>query len=304
MGCFKLPKSLCKDIESLVQEFQWGYSGNSRKIHWTAWKKLCAPKSHRGLGFRDLENFNLALLGKQIWRLVHNKDSMFYKVFKARFFPNCSILDSGVKTMGSYAWQSVLKARDVIKQGAYWRIGDGSQVQIWGDKWLLDMSTKHIISSQKKLPNNAKVCDLIDEEGPSWIEERIVQEFLPYETKIILGIPLSAHRVPDNLIQAGTKSGRYITKSAYKMLSSSRDSTTPGSSNPSAQNTCWRRIWSLGVPNKIKHFICRACCESLPTKRNLFSRKVTRSATCDRCKEEIKDAIHALWGSQALKEVW
>ena len=60
----------------------------------------------------------------------------------------------------------------------------------------------------------------------------------------------------------------------------------------------------LGVPNKIKHFIWRACCESLPTKRNLFSRKVTWCATCDRCKEEIEDVIHALWGYQALKEVW
>ena len=45
-------------------------------------------------------------------------------------------------------------------------------------------------------------------------------------------------------------------------------------------------------------------CESLPNKRNLFSRKVTRCATFDRCKEEIEDVIHALWGYQALKEVW
>lgn len=138
------------------------------------------------MGFRDLENFNLALLGKQVWRLVHNTDSMFYKVFKARFFPNCSVLDRGVKTGGSYAWQSILKARDVIKKGAYWRIGDGSKVQIRGDMWLPGLSTKYIISSQKSLPNNAKVCALIDEEGPSWMEERIVQEFLPHETKIIL----------------------------------------------------------------------------------------------------------------------
>lgn len=52
--------------------------------------------------------------------------------------------------------------------------------------WLPGLSTKYIISLQKSLPNNAKVCALIDEEGPSWMEERIVQEFLPHETKIIL----------------------------------------------------------------------------------------------------------------------
>ena len=144
----------------------------------------------------------------------------------------------------------------------------------------------------------------MDEEGPRWIEEWIVQEFLPHETKIILRIPLSVNRVPNTLIWVGTKSGRYTTKSAYKMLSSSHEWTTSCPSNPSAQNSCWRRIWSLGVPNKIKHFIWRACCESLPNKRNLFSRKVTQCATCDRCKEEIEDVIHALWGYQVLKEVW
>ena len=57
-----------------------------------------------------------------------------------------SVLESGVKTNGSYAWQSILKAREVVKQRAYWQIGDGTKVHIRGDKWLPDMSTKHTIS--------------------------------------------------------------------------------------------------------------------------------------------------------------
>ena len=64
IGCFKLPKSLCKDIASLICKFWWGYKGEARKIHWVAWNKLCLPKSQGGLGSRDIENFNLALLGK------------------------------------------------------------------------------------------------------------------------------------------------------------------------------------------------------------------------------------------------
>ena len=34
MGCFKLPKSLCKAIESLIQKFWWDYKGEAGKIHW------------------------------------------------------------------------------------------------------------------------------------------------------------------------------------------------------------------------------------------------------------------------------
>ena len=145
---------------------------------------------------------------------------MVYKVFKARFFPTCSILDSGVKTNGSYAWQSILKVREVVKQGTYWQIRDGTKVQIRGDKWLPNMSTKHIISPKKNLPMNAKVCALIDKDGLRWIKEWLTHEFFPHEAQQILGIPLSSNWVPDLLIWAGTKSGRYTTKSAYKMLTS------------------------------------------------------------------------------------
>lgn len=88
------------------------------------------------------------------------------------------------------------------------------------------------------------------------------------------------------------------------MLSNCPDPTLPGASDPSAQNSCWRRVWTLNVPNKIKHFIWRACRESLPTKKNLLIRKVTRTAICDHCNEEVEDTIYALWVCQVLKEVW
>ena len=78
------------------------------------------------MGFKDIELFNIAMLGKQVWRLIHNKDSLFYKVFKAKYFPNCSILDEGVKVNGSYAWQSILKAREVVRMGQNGELGMGN----------------------------------------------------------------------------------------------------------------------------------------------------------------------------------
>ena len=34
-----------------------------------------------GMRFKDLAMFNDSLLAKQVWRLLHNQDSLFYKVF-------------------------------------------------------------------------------------------------------------------------------------------------------------------------------------------------------------------------------
>ncbi|XP_065629271.1 uncharacterized protein LOC136067407 [Quercus suber] len=50
MSCFKLPKGLIKDIEAMIRKFWWGYSGDSRKVHWVKWEKLCEAKEVGGMG--------------------------------------------------------------------------------------------------------------------------------------------------------------------------------------------------------------------------------------------------------------
>ena len=69
------------------------------------------------MGFRDLALFNDSLLANQVWQLLHNKSSIFYKVFKAQFFPNTTIMEATDSRMGSYAWRNILKGSDVIKRG-------------------------------------------------------------------------------------------------------------------------------------------------------------------------------------------
>ena len=133
MSCFKLPIMLCHDIESLVRKFWWGQKGDRRKVHWIKWDDLCQHKSQGGLGFKDLVMFNEAMLAKLAWRLLQDDNSLFYRVFKARFFPNGTILDAKETPFASYAWKSILKGREVIKKGALWRVGDGKQIRIWGE---------------------------------------------------------------------------------------------------------------------------------------------------------------------------
>ena len=78
-----------------------------------------------GWASKDIEAFNLALLAKKAWRLIHNTHSLFYRVYKSRYFSNWSFLDAELGRNPSYVWRSLLAARDVIIEGSKWKVGDG-----------------------------------------------------------------------------------------------------------------------------------------------------------------------------------
>ena len=96
------------------------------------------------MGFRDLAKFNDSLLAKQAWRLLHNHNSLFYKVFKARFFPNTTIMEAKDSRIESYAWRSILIGRNVIQRGARWRVGDGKKKSEFGKIIGCQESTLHM----------------------------------------------------------------------------------------------------------------------------------------------------------------
>ena len=64
MNCFKLPESLCKELNTKMRNFWWGQQDKERKMAWIAWEKMCTLKTEGKMGFKDLKAFNLALLAK------------------------------------------------------------------------------------------------------------------------------------------------------------------------------------------------------------------------------------------------
>ena len=137
-----------------------------------------------------------------------------------------------------------------------------------------------------------------------WLEERVRKELMPYEANAVLSIPLSNRQSEDTLIWQKSKKGVYTTKSAYCLLADNEALKQHRQSNPIANNGRWKKLWSLDIPNKVKHFLWCASWESLPTKKNLIKRKIAHNDMCEICDGEAEDTIHALWDCHVLKKIW
>lgn len=106
MSAFLLPLSLGEERERMLNSFHWGSKKNgSRGINWLRWSKLTKRKNHGGLNFRNLEAFNLAMLGKQGWKLLNDPSSLLARVLKARYDPSKGFLDAGLGHNPSFTWR-------------------------------------------------------------------------------------------------------------------------------------------------------------------------------------------------------
>ena len=71
-----LPKRLVREITTYMKRFWWFSVKDKNKIAWISWRKIKRSKKDGGLGIKDLEDFNMALLAKQGWRLLKYPQSL------------------------------------------------------------------------------------------------------------------------------------------------------------------------------------------------------------------------------------
>lgn len=171
------------------------------------------------MGFRDLAMFNDSLLAKQAWKLLQNKTSLFYRVFKVKFFPNCTIMEAKDSRSGSYSWRSILKGRDVIQRGLRWQVGDGRKIKIWQHHWLQIKHPTTLTSPIIETMDEAIVDILIDPHTRLWDESMVGGIFIPHEVELInKKIPLARISLDDVLCQPFSQDGQYNYKSGYPFM--------------------------------------------------------------------------------------
>ncbi|XP_042968979.1 uncharacterized protein LOC122301650 [Carya illinoinensis] len=125
MGVFKLSKSLLRELNRIMHNYWWGQQQGERKTHWVSWQQMGKAKNDGGVGFKNFESFNYALLAKQAWRILQVHHSLASQVLRAKYFPKIDFLKAKVGVRPFFIWMSICSARHLIERGTISRIGNG-----------------------------------------------------------------------------------------------------------------------------------------------------------------------------------
>lgn len=164
----RLQDKLCNEIDAVVVRFWRPEADKVQGIHWIKWMDMGRPKRDGGMGFQNFKDFNIALLSKQCWRLIHDPESLWARVLRERYFPNVSFLEAKKYGMTSWAWASLLEGRYLILKGARWQILGGHEVRFWTDNWVLGIPAGHPSPPLHSDICRVKVAEFLDPVSRNW----------------------------------------------------------------------------------------------------------------------------------------
>ncbi|CAA7051877.1 unnamed protein product [Microthlaspi erraticum] len=230
MNVFKLPKGICEEINSVLADFWWGSDQGKKNMHWFAWNRLCLPKSEGGIGFRDIERFNLALLGKQAWRLLQNPECLMARVMRGRYY------SSGLRFV----------------------VGNGTTISAWDDPWLI-MDPPRAPRPRDAELRHYQVNEWIKDDRSGW-NEAIIREVV-----IKSGYWLAMH-LPENPGIHTPSANRELNQAIWKLHTANKIKhflwKIASKSLPTRATLRRRHI--------IRTSLCLRCCQQEETANHIF----------------------------------
>jgi hypothetical protein len=120
-------------------------------------------KNDRWMGFKNLSSFNLAMLGKQGWRILTSPSTLIAKLYKAKYFPNSEFLESSLGHNPSFGWRSICNS--IFRAGCRWRIGNDNNISLWNENWLVDALPLEPVNDNDLLYYGFMVYDLMENDS-------------------------------------------------------------------------------------------------------------------------------------------
>jgi hypothetical protein len=215
MGIFNLPFGLCNELTKMIRNYWWGEENGKRENTLDGVGEYDAEQRPGGISFRDLRLFNQALLARQARRLLQNPDTLCAQVLKAKYYPNGSLLDTVFIGNSSATLQAIEHGLALLKKGIIWRVGNGANIRVWRDPWILRATEYHLISQQGRCRHRS-VADFLAPVG-IWNEQLLNRWFYHIDVEAIMQIRPSRRDTEDFIAWQPDKHGVLSVSSAYKL---------------------------------------------------------------------------------------
>lgn len=281
------------------------------------WESITRTRKMGGLGIRRLIAFNVGLLAKWWWRFGTEKQSLWFKVIKARYgyAENVWYPTQSTSTARSKVWEDISSLESnsrevdmVFKQGFVVKVGSGDQTSFWEDRWCNSRSLKEIYPRLYSLSNNKlstvreMCCGLGEDRWALSFRRNLFvweEDLVSHLYQLLEMVPIITNR-NDELRWLWDSSGQFSVNSFYDKWE-----TVAVPENP--KSDLFKLVWRNVCPFRIEVFAWLAVQEKIATRDCLLRRGILinrDNGVCPFCNSEMENPNHLLLQCHFSWSIW
>lgn len=161
---FILPKSVIRDIQSILGRFLWKGPSLSKFGAKVAWKNLAVPLKEGGLGLKNMVEWNKSMIMLHLINIIKvNVSSLWASWVKCEVLKRNNFWHIPIPADCSWNWRQILKLRHLALQQVKYLVGKGDRVSLWYDPWCngVPINPSDALLQNSGLPRDARVADII-----------------------------------------------------------------------------------------------------------------------------------------------
>ena len=221
MSNILFPKKFLSKLNAIIRNFWWTgikEETSAKSLCLRAWKDICSPKNEGGLGIKNMQATNRAMILSAAWRIVEQPNSHISKVLQSKYFPDTSFWRANHNVPKSTFWTAILKVRPMLINNSFYQLTEGN-ISIWSSPWYKGWSTiyDHLIIQDSHFVYPAIVRDLWLPNQKLWNTNLICNLFDHDTAAEIIRTPIIQSGGEDLLCWKLTQTGQFNSKSAYKL---------------------------------------------------------------------------------------